>query len=110
MSDLPAAQDLIFAEDGGFYGVLDVVNREDGVCTTEDEQFLQLFNVFCRTSTKNARICTTSPGLYLRLGPCRRGAVRKKAAEMILRDSRKVIDATRAILYIRAGDNVERIS
>jgi GAF domain-containing protein len=97
----------IFAENGDVYGVIEVVNKEDGVFTPEDEQLLQLFNVFSRISIENARIYTASVDLYLRLGECRKGAVGKKAAEMILRDSRKVIDAARAILYVKAGDDIE---
>jgi transcriptional regulator with GAF, ATPase, and Fis domain len=100
----------IFAENGDVYGVIEVVNKEDGVFTPEDEQLLQLFNVFCRISIDNARIYTASVGLYLRLGECRKGPMGKKTAEMILRDSRKVVDAARAILYVRAGDDIETLA
>ena len=97
----------IFDDKNEIRGVTEMINKVDGVFTTEDERLIQVFNVFCGISIENARLYRASIDLSLQLRTIiqiSQSIVQtsqiKKLIEDILRNSRRVIGAGRAMVYL----------
>ena len=97
----------IFDEQNQICGVTEMINKLDGVFTTEDEQMIKIFNVFCGISLENARLYRASIDLSLQLRSfleisysLSQPQTIKKCIEEILKNSRKVIGAVRAALFM----------
>lgn len=97
----------IFDDKGEVRGVTEMINKIDGVFTKEDEKLMQVFNVFCGISIENARLYRASIDLATQV----RGIIEisqsltqtstiKKLINDILKNSRKVIGAGRAMFYV----------
>ena len=84
-----------------------MINKFDGIFTTEDEKLIQIFNVFCGISLENARLYRASIDLSLQLKSFFDISVSlsqpqtiRKLCEDILKNTRKVIGAVKASMYI----------
>ena len=102
----------IFDDKNEIRGVTEMINKVDGVFTQEDERLIQVFNVFCGISIENARLYRASIDLSLQLRTViqisqsivQTGQI-KKLIEDILRNSRRVIGAGRAMVYLVKGQH-----
>lgn len=97
----------IFGENNAICGVTEMINKLDGVFTKEDESMIQIFNVFCGISLENARLYRASLDLSIQLSSFQTISTTlsqpqsiKKCIDDILKNSRKVIRAVRAALFL----------
>lgn len=97
----------IFDEKNEIRGVTEMINKLDGVFTQEDEKIIQMFNIFCGISIENARLYKASIELSMQLRSVLEISQHiaqsnqiKKLIEDILRNSRKVIGAGRAMIFL----------
>ncbi|KAH0792401.1 3'5'-cyclic nucleotide phosphodiesterase family protein [Histomonas meleagridis] len=102
----------IFDDKHEIRGVTEMINKNDGVFTEEDEKLIQIFNVFCGISIENARLYRASIDLSLQLRSffdisysLSHPQTVKKMMEEILKNIRKVIGAVIVILYKVSNDN-----
>ncbi|OHT14625.1 3'5'-cyclic nucleotide phosphodiesterase family protein [Tritrichomonas foetus] len=103
----------IFDERSQICGVTEMINKLDGIFTQEDESMIKIFNVFCGISLENARLYRASIDLSLQLRSfldisysLSQPQTIKKCIEEILRNSRKVIGAVRAALYMLENSGI----
>ena len=97
----------IFDDKNEIRGVTEMINKIDGVFTKEDEKLIQVFNVFVGISIENARLYRASIDLSLQLRSVleisqsiAQSNTIKKLSEDILKNSRKVIGAGRAMIFL----------
>lgn len=97
----------IFDDKNEIRGVTEMINKLDGVFTKEDEKLIQVFNVFVGISIENARLYRASIDLSLQLQSVleisysiAQSSTVKKLCEEILKNSRKVIGACRAMIFL----------
>lgn len=97
----------IFDDKNEIRGVTEMINKLDGVFTKEDEKLIQVFNIFVGISIENARLYRASIELSLQLRSVleisqsiAKSSTMKKLCEDILKNSRKVIGAGRAMIYL----------
>lgn len=106
----------IFNDKNEIRGVTEMINKIDGVFTKEDEKLIQVFNVFVGISIENARLYSASIDLSLQLQSVleisytiAQSNTVKKLCEEILRNSRKVIGACRAMIFLSKDENNNEI-
>ena len=97
----------IFDEKKDVRGVTEMINKLDGVFTEEDEKLIQIFNVFVGISIENARLYRASIDLSLQLRSfldisysLSQPQTIKKMMKEILSNTRKVLGAVRAMLFM----------
>ena len=97
----------IFDEKKDVRGVTEMINKLDGVFTEEDEKLIQIFNVFVGISIENARLYRASIDLSLQLRSfldisysLSQPQTIKKMMKEILCNTRKVLGAVRAMLFL----------
>lgn len=97
----------IFDEKRDVRGVTEMINKLDGVFTEEDEKLIQIFNVFVGISIENARLYRASIDLSLQLRSfldisysLSQPQTIKKMMKEILSNTRKVLGAVRALLFM----------
>lgn len=97
----------IFDEDGNVRGVTEMINKKEGVFSSDDETTLQVFNMFAQISLENARLFNASLELTMQLRSILdisqnivHNSKMKVVIEKILSDSRKIISAGRAMVYL----------
>jgi GAF domain-containing protein len=97
----------IFNEHGGLRGVTEMINKKGGTFTTEDEEMIQMFNIFAGISIENARLYRASIDLSMQL----RGILEisqsmtqsssgTKVLNDLLRNGRRVVGAASATVYV----------
>ncbi|OHT11136.1 3'5'-cyclic nucleotide phosphodiesterase family protein [Tritrichomonas foetus] len=103
----------IFDDKQDIRGVTEMINKLDGVFTKEDEKLIQIFNVFCGISLENARLYRASIDLSLQLRSffeistsLAQPQTIKKMMEDILRNTRKVFGAVRALLFMIENNGI----
>ena len=103
----------IYDEQNQICGVTEMINKVDGVFTKDDEKMIELFNVFCGISLQNARLYRASIDLSLQLrsfleisSALSQPQTIKKCIEEILRNSRKVVGAVRAALFMVENNGI----
>ncbi|KAK8896781.1 hypothetical protein M9Y10_014698 [Tritrichomonas musculus] len=103
----------IYDEQKQICGVTEMINKLDGVFTEEDEKMIKIFNVFCGISLQNARLYRASIDLSLQLrsfleisSALSQPQTIKKCIEEILRNSRKVVGAVRAALFMVENNGI----
>ncbi|OHT07438.1 3'5'-cyclic nucleotide phosphodiesterase family protein [Tritrichomonas foetus] len=103
----------IFDEQNQICGVTEMINKLDGVFTAEDESMIKIFNVFCGISLENARLYRASIDLSLQLRSfleisysLSQPQTIKKCIEEILKNSRKVMGAVRAALFMIENNGI----
>lgn len=94
-------------EKGTIRGVTEMINKIGGTFTDEDEKIIQVFNIFVGISIENARLYRASIDLSLQLRSVlqisqsiTKVTTIKSLLEEILRNSRKVIGAGRAMIFL----------
>lgn len=97
----------IFDEKGDIRGVTEMINKLDGTFTEEDERMIKIFNVFTGISIENARLYRASIELSLQLKSfldisysLQQPQTVKKLMEDIIRNTRKVVGAVKAMLFM----------
>ena len=103
----------IFDDKQDIRGVTEMINKLDGVFTKEDEKLIQIFNVFCGISLENARLYRASIELSLQLRSffdistsLAQPQTIKKMMEEILRNTRQVFSAVRALLFMIENNGI----
>ncbi|OHT00042.1 3'5'-cyclic nucleotide phosphodiesterase family protein [Tritrichomonas foetus] len=102
----------IFDDKGNIKGVTEMINKQDGEFTDDDEKIIQVFNIFCGISIENARLYSASLDLSNQLRSVlemsqsisQSGTI-KKLLEEIMKNARKVIGAGRAMIYMANSNN-----
>ncbi|EAY15547.1 GAF domain containing protein [Trichomonas vaginalis G3] len=102
----------IIDDHGNIQGVTEMINKMDGHFSSDDEQMMEVFNVFCALSIENAKLYNASIELTMQLKSIMeisqtltRTSEMHSVVDNILKDTRKVIGAGRALLYSVKGDN-----
>jgi len=97
----------IYDYGGNVIGVTEMINKIDGVFSEEDVKLIQTFNVFCGISLENARLYRASIDLSVQLKTFMEISVSltqqhqiKKLLEEIIKNTRKVIGAVTAALFM----------
>ena len=103
----------IFDEKGGIRGVTEMINKIDGTFTEEDEKMIKIFNVFTGISIENARLYRASIELSLQLRSffdisysLQQPQTVKKLMEDIIKNTRKVVGAVRAMLFMNEESGI----
>jgi GAF domain-containing protein len=103
----------IFDDKKEVRGVTEMINKFDGVFTEEDEKLIQIFNIFCGISIENARLYRASIDLQLQLrsfldisSSLSQAQAIKKVMKDILSNTRKVLGAVRALLFMIEGSGI----
>lgn len=101
----------IIDDQGNIQGVTEMINKLDGHFTADDEEMMQVFNVFCALSIENAKLYNASLELTMQLKSIMeisqtltRSSEMHNIVDNILRDTRKVVGAGRALLYAAKPD------
>ncbi|OHT09398.1 3'5'-cyclic nucleotide phosphodiesterase family protein [Tritrichomonas foetus] len=105
----------IYDDKNEIRGVTEMINKIDGVFTKEDEKLIQVFNVFVGISIENARLYRASIDLSLQLRSVleisqsiAQSNTIKKLSEDILKNSRKVIGAGRAMIFLTNSSEFDK--
>ncbi|KAH0794933.1 3'5'-cyclic nucleotide phosphodiesterase family protein [Histomonas meleagridis] len=103
----------IFDEKGAISGVVEMINKLDGVFTEEDERMIKIFNIFTGISIENARLYRASIDLSLQLRSfldisysLSQPQTIKKLIEEILKNTRKVVGAVRAQMFMIENNGI----
>ena len=107
----------IFDDEGNIKGVTEMINKLNGTFTSEDEEMIEVFNVFCGLSIENAKLYNASIELTMQMKSIleisqsiAHSTEVQKVIENILSDTRKVVGAARALLYMIKGDSIQPVA
>ncbi|EAY15670.1 3'5'-cyclic nucleotide phosphodiesterase family protein [Trichomonas vaginalis G3] len=103
----------IFDHKGNVRGVTEMINKLDGTFTEEDVKLIQIFNVFTGISLENAQLYRASIELSVQLKTFMDLSVSvtqtqaiKKILEDIIKNTRQVIGAVTAELYLYEDEGI----
>ena len=107
----------IFDDDRRIRGVTEMINKVNGTFTQDDEEMMEVFNVFCGLSIENAKLYNASIELTMQLRSIleisqsiAHSTQVTQVLENILRDTRKVVGAATALLYMITDKGLEVIA